>query len=241
MQLAGKVALITGANLGIGRSAAVVMAQEGAQVVLNDVDEGHSAQGAEETRFAGIEALRVKADVTVRREVEVMVAQAIERFGRIDILINSAGSRLDTSPFIEEISLQDWRRVVHQCLTTPFLCCQRVVPHMQTRGYGRIVNLSPMARVSGNPLLESCSYSAARAGVSALTRQLALELGPAGITVNAIVEDDLVCDSAIHSVAAAEEIASIIVFLSSDDASYITGETVHCKSGLLRADRMTAD
>ena len=207
--------MITGSSLDVGKAAAAMVAREGAQVVLNDIDE----------------------ECSDCREVEVMVAQAIERFGRIDILINTAENHLDTSRFLEEISLEEWRRVVDRCLTTQFLCCQRVVPHMKAHKYGRIVNVSAMAGASGESPHCSPSYSAARAGMLALTRQLALELGPAGITVNAIVEDDLICDSAIRSSVVAEDIASIIVFLASDDASYITGETIPCKAGRLRADQ----
>ncbi|HBY92904.1 MAG: SDR family oxidoreductase [Ardenticatenaceae bacterium] len=255
MRFEGKVALVTGAGRGIGKAAAMMMAREGAVVVFNDIRDDLLAQAREEATAVGTEVLAINADVTRRPAVKAMVDQVIKSFGKIDILVNNVGGSLRTPRFIEQISLTDWWRVIDLCLTTQFLCCQAVVPHMQARKYGRIVNVSSVAGTFGEPLIWSPSYSAAKAGVLALTRQLALELGPDGITVNAIAQGDTTSERTqeiwasglwpetmeelnqryqrypIKRPATPEEIAAVIVFLASDDSGYITGETVNCNGG----------
>lgn len=255
MRFSEKTALVTGSGRGIGKATAMMLGKDGAKVVFNDVSDDSLARANDEAKEAGIEAICINADVTKRDEVKGLVDKTIESYGKIDILVNNVGGSLGTPRFTEEISVEDWRRVIDFCITSQFLCCQAVAPYMQDRKYGRIVNVSSVAGPFGEPLIWSPSYSAAKSGVCAMVRQLALELGHDGITVNSIAQGDVMTERTqeiwesglwpetreelderyqrypIKRVATAEEIANVVLFLVSDDAGYITGETVNCNGG----------
>ncbi|HBY92897.1 MAG TPA: hypothetical protein DEP84_02870 [Chloroflexi bacterium] len=252
MRLEGRVALITGSSRGIGRATALMMAREGADIVVNGRSEERIWNVVAEIESLGRRALAAPADVGVTSEVNAMVERAVETFGRIDILVNNAGGTFPAPyRFFLDYSLEDWWKVVDLNLTSQFLCCRAVVPHMKKNNWGRIIGVSSIAAVWGVPTLWSPAYCAAKAGVLGLTKQLALELGPYGITINAVSPVDTITERMeelssgtsawpesgeetvaryktypLRRLAEATEVASVILFLSSEEASYISGENL---------------
>jgi 3-oxoacyl-[acyl-carrier protein] reductase len=184
-QLSGKVALVTGAAVGIGRAIAVAYGREGAKVVVNY---SKSRQEAEETarlvKQAGGEALTIQADVAQDRQVRAMVAQSLERFGRIDILVNNAGiTAFVDFPDLEGLTDDIWDRLYNVNVKGTFFCCRAVVPAMQKQGHGRIINIASVAGI--NPQGSSIAYSTSKAAVIHLSKCLARTLAPE-IQVNVI-------------------------------------------------------
>ena len=252
--LAGRVAIVTGAAQGLGVATAEALAVAGARVLLADV-QGDKAQAAARrlgsTEGAG---LGVGVDVTRAADVEAMVRTALDAFGRIDILVNNAGGSGTVGVAdIEETSEELWDRIVGANLKGAFLCCRAVVPHMKSRQYGRIVNLSSAAvRGSFGPLRTvgaRVPYSAAKAGVQGLTYQLAKDLGPFNITVNVVVpgftltepgsrvhgqfaelaDEDrhaLIAPIPVGRAGEPRDIAWAIQFLAAEESSYISGATL---------------
>lgn len=244
--LTDKVAVVTGGSRGIGRSIALDLAKEGAKVVLFYAG-NHGA--AEETVAAitdlGTEAAAFQVNVADADQVDHAFKQVIKQFGRIDILVNNAGITRDN--LLMRIKEEDWDQVVDTNLKGVFLCCKAVIrPMMKQRG-GRIINISSVVGVSGNP--GQANYVAAKAGVIGLTKTMAKEFASRNITVNAIapgfiqtdmtsVLDEKVKAATLASIplgrfGSAEEIASTVSFLASDKASYITGQTLHVDGGLV--------
>ena len=252
MRLKDRIALITGAGRGIGRATALRFAAEGAKVAVNDVD----AEAAEETvaaiQQAGGEAFFVPADVTNRAEVEAMVDQILERWGRLDILINNAGITRDALTVkikddqVIKMPEENWDAVLDVNLKGTFLCCQAAAVPMIRQRYGKITNTSSTAWL-GN--IGQANYSASKAGVVGLTRTLALELARYNINVNCIapggvktrmtaaipekVMDRLLQRIPLGRLAEPEEIAALHVFLASDEASYITAQVITIDGGLM--------
>ena len=249
-RLAGKVALVTGAQQGIGRGMALAFAGEGADVVANYLDDRAAAEGvAAEVRAQGRRAVLVPGDVSRVAHAQVMVEAALHELGGLDVLVNNAGV-FPRASFLE-LREADWDRVLDVNLKGSFLCAQAAARAMVARGWpGAIVSLASIA-VRGAPL--GVHYSASKAGVIGLTRAMALALAPHGIRVNAIApgltdtaqprggnsEEELqILARAIPlggRMAQPDEIASVAVFLASDEARFITGQTVHVNGGSFMA------
>lgn len=250
MKLQGKVAIVTGAGSGNGRAIAHRYLQEGARVVLADIN----LQGANETiELAGVsaeQALAVKVDVTSKADVEQMVAQTIDTFGRIDILVNNAGI-VGFTPFLE-LSEEEWDRVHNVNLKAPFLCSQAVVKEMLKQGNGgRIINITSVEAHIVVSSSGSCQphYNSSKGGLNMLTKALALELAPRGIRVNAIapgvVETPFTAQGLknpeirkwildrvpVGRVAQPEDIANAALFLAQDESDYINGSTIFVDGG----------
>lgn len=243
MKLKGKVALITGASRGIGKAVALLLAKEGAKVVVNYSSSKEEAEVVvNEIQKIGSDSLAIQADVSNEADVRKMVNEAVNRFGRIDILVNNAGIVFDI-PFMEK-TVEQWNKTLGVNLVGQFLCSKYVSPHMKEGG--RIINISSTNGVySMHP--ESMDYDASKAGVIAMTKGLAQELAPRNILVNSIapgwvntdmnedLPEDFVKEETQHvwlkRFAEPEEIAKAVLFLASDDSSYITGTTLIVDGG----------
>jgi 3-oxoacyl-[acyl-carrier protein] reductase len=249
MRFDGKVAIVTGSSDGIGKAAALIFAAEGAQVVLN-------ARGAErlERARAAVQAvgkppLAVAGDASQAVVVERLAAETLRQFGRIDILVNNAGGGTSLR-FLDEVTEEDWDYTINSNLKSAFLCCKAVASSMKAQRSGRIVNVSSVAgrnvsRLSGP------QYSSAKAGMLGLTRHLAQDLGPFGITVNAVAPGPTLVDRVakkwelrspedrarivgnipLGRLGRPEEVAAVIAFLASDGAAYVTGVTIDVNGG----------
>jgi 3-oxoacyl-[acyl-carrier protein] reductase len=256
MRLQGRSAIVTGGARGIGKAIATRLAHEGASVVIADVQEETLKKAVDEIATSGGSCLAIRADVTAENDVSELVKKTVSEFGRIDILVNNAGGRINTPPSFEDTTLEQWNSVIAVNLTGAFLCCRAVLPHMKKKRSGRIVNISSKAgRSSG--LSTTPAYASAKAGILGLTRQLALEMGPYGININAIApgftssgpqwEKDvwslvsperknvILNASPFGRIAAPEEQASVVAFLCSDDASFITGACIDSNGGAFMA------
>ncbi len=248
--LNGKTAIITGAATGIGKSIAEEFSKLGANVVINY---GHNADPANELANKlnrnSFNAIAIKADVSNQSEVDLMVQETIEKFGRIDVLVNNAGIE-KKRPFLEK-PLEEWNRILAVNLTGPFICAQAVAREMiKAKIEGVIINISSVHEEIGFPGYSD--YCAAKGGLRMLCRNLALELAPYRIRVVNVgpgaiatpINETVLNDPAekkaleeeipIHRIGNPEEVAKLAAFLASDDASYITGTTVFVDGGLMR-------
>jgi NAD(P)-dependent dehydrogenase (short-subunit alcohol dehydrogenase family) len=247
MRLAGKVALVTGGGRGIGRRYALGLAKEGASVAVNALRKEGAMETVKEVEDHGGKAVAVPGDVAQKKDVERVVAEVTEAWGRIDCLINNAG----VNPFIlpaEGIEEQGWDRVMAVNLKGVFLCCQAAFPVMKEQGGGRIVNISSQAALFGEQGL--LPYCVSKAGVLALTRVLAYEWSGHGISVNAVApgfiaggmnqpllkKTEFVSALAqrvpMQRFADPEEVVSVVIFLCCNEARYINGETVVVDGGM---------
>ncbi|HZO41667.1 MAG TPA: 3-oxoacyl-ACP reductase family protein [Methylomirabilota bacterium] len=245
MRLGGKVALVTGAQQGIGRAIALAFAREGADVGVNYLDDRNAAEKVvQEVRGAGRRAVLVQADVAQASGIDAMVSQVVGELGGLDVLVNNAGV-YPRVPFLE-MRERDWDLVLDVNLKGGFFCAQAAARAMiAARRRGSVINMASQA-IRG--AVRGVHYSASKGGVVAMTRAMALELAPHGIRVNAIApgltdtaqprygntEDELaVMASAVPlgHMAQPEDIARVAVFLASDDAAHMTGQTVHVNGG----------
>ncbi len=243
--LDGKVALVTGASRGIGRAIALQLAAEGAKVAVNYLSSKDKANSvAEDIKKSGGEATVIQADVGDSTAVDRMVKQLIAEMGRVDILVNNAGIIHDA--FTIRMSENDWDTVVRSDLKGAFLCTKACLRHMIRQRSGRIINISSVAGITGNP--GQANYSAAKAGLIGLTKSVAREVASRNITVNAVapglIETDIIAslpksarDSLIEMIplgkpGRAEDVAAVVSFLSKDIASYITGQVIKVDGGL---------
>ena len=241
--LAGRVALVTGAARGLGRAAAAErLLADGARVAVNV---RRREQGEALVRDLGADVLVLLGDVSVASDVETFVAAILERFGRLDILVNNAAAAYSTR--FAEITEEEWRRALDVNLTAPFLCTRAALPAMKAQGYGRVINLSSTAGKSVSTL-GGAHYTASKAGLLGLTRASAKELGPFGITVNAVcpglIDTELTREHAtgdelaaharsfpIPRLGTAAEVADLIALLASEAAGYITGASLDINGG----------
>lgn len=242
-RLADKTAIITGGNTGIGRAVARRFAEEGADVAVAYIAREPEAETlVQAIEATGRRALAVRTDVTVEADVRAMIAAVLERFGRIDILINNAG--IQKAQPITEMSVEDFDRMIAVHMRGVFLCCRHVAPHMIERRTGRIINVASQLAYIGRP--RYTAYSAAKGGVLAFTRALAQELAPYGILVNAVAPGlidtgfDLLPEEAKRAHAASlplkrlgapEDVVGAFVFLASEESRYFCGQTLHPNGG----------
>ena len=250
-RLLDRTAIVTGAGRGMGLAIAKALFNEGARVTLIDIDEKGVVEAARQLDKKDDRVLGKRVNVTDRAEIQDLVKEVKAHWGGIDILVNNAGGALDTPYRLEEIEEKDWNLVVDVNLKGAFLCCQAVIPEMGRHGKGSIVNISALAghwRAS----LAGVQYTAAKAGVEGLTRQLAYDWGKSGIRVNAVAptvtltgervqglweakgeeeKEKVLSAIPLRRLGTPQEVASVVVFLASDESSYITGITIDVNGG----------
>ncbi|HEX9191085.1 MAG TPA: 3-oxoacyl-ACP reductase FabG [Candidatus Deferrimicrobiaceae bacterium] len=241
----GRVVLVTGGGRGIGRAISLAFAEPGTAVVVNYRSDAASAESAaSEIRSRGGDGVPCRADVTEYQAVRAMVEETVGRFGKIDVLVNNAGGTRDG--FLAMMSAEDWNAVMDTNLKGVFHCCKAASRHMMVERRGAIVNVSSLSGITGLP--GQTNYAAAKGGVNAFTCALAQELAPFGIRVNAVapglVESDIVsamrpehrdrllANIPLRRMGKPEEVASVVRFLASGDASYITGEIIKVTGGI---------
>ena len=245
MNLASRVAIVTGGGQGIGRAIALKLAQAGATVVVNDISETASGV-AQEIRSMNQDSLAVVADVSSSSDVARLVETTIATYGKIDILVNNAGINRDQ--LVIRMSDEDWDRVLDVDLKSVFLCSRAVTPIMKKQGRGKIINISSLGGRTGRSGV-GVNYAASKAGVIGLTQTLARELGPAGIYVNAIAPGSILTEQtaqyprevfetwiagrAIQKTGMPEDVANVAVFLASSRSDWVTGVTIDVNAGIL--------
>ncbi|MBW4533091.1 MAG: 3-oxoacyl-[acyl-carrier-protein] reductase [Pleurocapsa minor HA4230-MV1] len=244
--LKDKVAIVTGASRGIGKAAALALVTQGAKVVINYARSSEAAEATvKEITDAGGEALAVQADVSQSAEVDNLIKTTLDKFGRIDVLVNNAGITKDT--LLLRMKPEQWQAVIDLNLTGVFLCTKAVSKTMLKQRSGRIINIASVAGQMGNP--GQANYSAAKAGVIGFTKTVAKELANRGITVNAVApgfietdmthdlkSDDIIQFIPLGRYGKPEEVAGTIRFLASDPAAaYITGQVFNVDGGMVMA------
>jgi len=261
MRVRDKIAIVTGGGSGLGKAIAMRLAGEGAAVVVADVNDSTMNATVQELNAAGRKAVGYKADVSNREQVQSLMNAVVEKFGRIDILVNNAGVTRHR-PFLD-LNDADWDLVLAVDLKGVFYCVQAAAPHLVRQGHGKILNISSISgtgasshHAGGSPA-GNASYASAKAGVIQLTKTLARELGPHGINVNAVapgfvltpmtgasrspeeVEEHIAFRkelAVLKRTGKPEDIANAVLFLVSDEASFISGQTLYVDGG--RTDRM---
>jgi 3-oxoacyl-[acyl-carrier protein] reductase len=244
MRLQNKVAVITGGAQGIGRAIALGMAREGAKLVIADLQAEKAESVAAEARALGSDALAVEVNVASEMSVKRLAERTVERFGRVDILVNDAGIYLKAP--VAQKSEEDWDRTIDINLGGNFLCARAFVPAMRKQKSGRIISIASSIAHTG--AREFADYAASKAAIIGLVKALARELGPDGITVNAICPGSANTDmprrhrteeetmarlrsTPLGHVLEPEDIAGPIIFLASDAAAYITGQVYNINCG----------
>jgi 3-oxoacyl-[acyl-carrier protein] reductase len=246
LKLEGKNAIVTGASRGIGREIALELARQGANVAVNYAgSEQRAAEVVNEIKALGREAFAVQADVSDGDSVTAMMKQVVDQFGSLDILVNNAGITRDN--LLMRMKEDDWDAVINTNLKGVFLCTKAVTRQMMKQRNGRIVNISSIVGVSGNP--GQANYVAAKAGVIGLTKTSAKELASRGITVNAVAPGFITTDMTdkltedlksemlkqipLARLGDPQDIAKVVVFLASEDSRYMTGQTLHVDGGMV--------
>lgn len=247
MEALDRVVLITGAGSprGIGRAIALYMAKRGYDIAVADMNLEGAQAVAEEVRALGRRSIGIQANVTDEASVQAMVESAIAGMNKVDILVNCAGI---TQPItVLNTTLADWNRVMEVNMTGTFLCSKAILPHMQSRKFGRIVNISSVSGKRGGGVYGGAHYSASKAAILGFSKALARECVLDGVTVNSVcpglIATDIrqgISDEKEHEAwkavplgrpGTADEVACAVAFLASDDASYITGEDIDVNGG----------
>ncbi|MGM7701137.1 3-oxoacyl-[acyl-carrier-protein] reductase [Pseudalkalibacillus sp. Hm43] len=244
--LSGKTALVTGASRGIGRAIALELARQGASVAVNySGSEEKARKVVEEIQENGGNAFAIQSDVASMDSVTSMIKEVISTFGSLDILVNNAGITRDN--LLMRMKEEEWDAVINTNLKGVFNCTKAVTRQMMKQRSGRIINIASIVGVSGNP--GQANYVAAKAGVIGLTKSTAKELCSRGITVNAVapgfietdmtdalegnVKDEMLKQIPLARLGRPEDIAAAVRFLAGDEASYITGQTIHVDGGMV--------
>jgi NAD(P)-dependent dehydrogenase (short-subunit alcohol dehydrogenase family) len=248
MKLRGKVSIVTGGGTGIGRACAIRFAKEGAKVVVAGLESAPLEEVVKEIQAGGGEAYGIRSDVGVVEDTKRIVGETLERFNALHILLNNAAT-VDLSRRVEELTVEEWDRCLNASLRSIFLLSKWSTPHIRKSGGGAIINLGSVGAIM--PWAEGAAYCAAKGGVLALTKVLAIEYGSWNIRVNAVspgaimtpnlrrsVEhfgdyDELCSKSVFNRVGQPEEIASAVAFLASDEASFVTATNLVVDGGYL--------
>lgn len=260
LSLEGKTVIVTGGGSNIGRGIVLAFASEGSNIVNAEIDEEQGQKVVDEANSLGGKAVLIKTDVTDWDSVQAMVKTTLERFGQIDVLVNNAGGTPRNRPFVEK-PREEWDKEIKLNLWSVINCVRAVVDHMIERGYGKIVSISSASGQSGVGAIDLAVYGGAKGGVIALSRALAWELGRYGINVNTVCPGWIVPESAEHvgqrsfwkqwgydvytpemlqramrywpirRLGRPEDIADSVLFLASDRASFLTGQTISVSGG----------
>lgn len=244
MELKDRVALVTGGAQGIGKAVALLLAKNGADIAVSDVNLQKAEETAGEIQSLGRKAMAIKADVSSSEDVERMVQAIMERFGRIDILVNNAGIARDK--LILRMTEEDWDAVLNVNLKGTFHCTRTVIRHMSKQRYGKIVNIASVVGEMGNA--GQANYAASKAGVIGLTKTVAREFAQRGINVNAIApgyiatpmtdalpekaKEELQRMIPMERLGKPEDVAEAVLFLVSEASSYITGQVINVNGGI---------
>lgn len=249
MRLEDKIAIVTGGGKGIGASISNAFADEGAKVIVADIDTKSAEIHVEKLRQKGMDVVSKKVDVTEPESINSMVQSVLNDYGQIDILVNNAGARIIKG--LMQHTLDDWNKMIQINLTAPFICSQAVIPYMIKRNAGAIINIASIASFMGRP--NRCAYVAAKTGVLGLTRSMAADLAGKNIRVNAIAPGMIAspfnqsfAQSSDTGPAWAQEnligrwgqpvdIAGAAVFLASEESSFMTGSEIKIEGGWLGA------
>lgn len=241
-----KIAIVTGGGGGIGGAIARRFAREGAHLAIADIDGKAAATSAAALVAEGNRAIAITADVTVKNSVAAMIQSVLDRWGRLDILVNVAGGA--DRKLVVDMTAEDWDHIIDMNLKSVFLCCQAALPAMLKQKYGKVVNISSIYGFTGNATRSS--YAAAKAGVAVFTKTLALEHAKDGLNINAVAPGrvetprvrghysdeawaDAVAQIPMGRTATPDEIASAALFLVMDENQYITGQTIHVNGAWL--------
>jgi len=246
MELEGLVAILTGSGKGLGRAISEAFFHEGARLALWDVDLASVKQIRDCLDPSGKQAIAVQVDITIEAEVDRAVSETVERFGRLDVLVNNAG--ISRHRKIEELTVEMFESVMKVNVTGTFICCRAVAPIMKQQKRGKIVNISSLGGRTGRPGV-AVNYAASKAAVIGLTQTLARELGPSGICVNAIAPGPILTEQtkqyvpepfaswnvgrAILKDGLPEDVADAAVYLASSRSDWVTGVTLDVNGGIL--------
>lgn len=244
-ELEGKVSLVTGASRGIGKAIALKLSSLGSKVAVNYRDRDVEANGVVEAivSLGGGEAIAIKADVADTEAVKAMIQQVTDRWGKIDILVNNAGINRDT--LLLRMSEEDWDDVINTNLRGAYSCTRFALRSMIRQGWGRIINISSIAGVMGNP--GQSNYAASKGGLISFTKSVAREMGSRRITVNAVApgfivtemtdklpperKDSILAMIPLQRFGEPEDVAELVAFLAAEKASYITGQVISIDGG----------